>query len=116
MKKFLILFLTPVSVLENWMKTDPVVREETEKKMREEWVTWIEQHKGAIVEMPAGAGKTKRVTKDGTSDVKNEVMMYGVVQAESHEAASEMFVGHPHLGIPEASIEIMAINALTGMN
>jgi hypothetical protein len=41
-------------------------------------------------------------------------MLYAIVQAESHEAASKMFEDHPHLGIPQASIEIMEIHALPG--
>jgi hypothetical protein len=41
-------------------------------------------------------------------------MLYAVVQAESHEAASKMFEDHPHLRIPQASIEIMEISPLPG--
>jgi len=36
------------------------------------------------------------------------------VQADSHEAASQLFEDHPHLGIPSASIEVMEINPLPG--
>jgi hypothetical protein len=116
MQKFLVLFLTPVSVLEGWMNTPAEERKEMEGKMQKEWGEWLQNNKASIVDMPAGAGKTKRVTKEGVSDAKNDVMMYGVVQAASHEEAAKLFEGHPHLGIPEASIDIMTINALTGMN
>jgi hypothetical protein len=41
--------------------------------------------------------------------------LYAIVEAESHEAAANAFKNHPHLTIPQASIEIMAINPLQGM-
>ena len=38
-----------------------------------------------------------------------------IVDAESHDAAAKSFERHPHLQIPESSIEIMEIHALPGM-
>ena len=62
-----------------------------------------------------GAGKTKRVTKDGVTDVRNEIMMYSIVEAESPEAAVEMFKDHPHFTIPEGWIDVMPANKIPGM-
>jgi hypothetical protein len=42
-------------------------------------------------------------------------MLYAVVEAESHEAAVKTFEGHPHLQIPQSSIEVMEINPMHGM-
>ncbi|MFZ1987649.1 MAG: hypothetical protein WAV21_01275 [Minisyncoccia bacterium] len=114
MQKFLVLYLTPVSVLEAWSKTDPEERKVAEEKMKGEWQTWASTHAGMILET-AGAGKTKRVTKEGVMDAKNDIMLYSIVEAESHEAATKIFENHPHFGIPEASIEIMPMNPLPGM-
>ena len=52
-------------------------------------------------------GKTKRVTASGVSDTRNDIMLYSFVEAESHEAAANAFENHPHLQIPQASIEVM---------
>lgn len=112
--KFIALYKAPVSVLENWMQTDPEVRREAEKKMQSEWNAWMQKNAAQVIET-AGAGKTKLVTKDGIKDTKNDVMMYSLVEAESHDAAAKMFGGHPHLGIPEGTIEIMQANVLPGM-
>ena len=114
MKKFLVLFLMPVAGLEAWMKTDPEVRKVDEEKMRTDWNAWMTEHKDNVKET-LGAGKTKKVTKEGVADTKNNIMLYSIVEAPSHEEASAMFVGHPHLDIPDASIEIMQSNALSGM-
>lgn len=63
----------------------------------------------------AGVGKTKCITAQGTSDTKNDVMLYAIVEAESHEMPAKTFEGHLHLQIPQSSIEVMEIHPLSGM-
>jgi hypothetical protein len=111
MNKFLVMFLAPTSVIDGWMKTPQEEREVAEKKMKAEWNAWTEAHKDMIKETTA-AGKTKRVTSAGVADHRNELMLYSIVEAESHEAAAKAFEGHPHFGIPEASIEVVAIRPM----
>lgn len=41
-------------------------------------------------------------------------MLYAFAEAESHEAAARMFAQHPHLQIPNASIEVMEVRPMTG--
>jgi hypothetical protein len=70
---------------------------------------------GSIILATEAAGKTKRVTPSGVSDAKNEIMLYAFVEADSHEAATKAFENHPHLGIPGASIEVMAVRPVGAM-
>jgi len=56
--------------------------------------------------------KTKRITANGISETKNDICLYSFIEAESHEAAAKIFENHPHLQIPNASIEVMAIRAM----
>lgn len=112
MKKFLVLYLAPVAVLEEWMKKDEATRKREEETMKAQWDAWTEAHQSAIKET-AGAGKTTRVTSTGTTDVRNDIMLFSLIEAESSEAAAKLFEGHPHLEIPEASIEIMPANNLS---
>ncbi len=114
MKKFLVLYTMPIAGLEAWMQKPEEERKGMEEKMRADWVTWMRAHASALKET-GGAGKTKRVTATGIEDVKNNIMLYSMIEAPSHEEASQLFVGHPHLGIPEASIDIMPVNELPGM-
>jgi hypothetical protein len=114
MSKFLVLYKAPTSVLDEWMKKPAEERKEEEQKMQGEWNEWMSSHKDALLET-AGAGKTKSVTSSGISDVRNDIMLYSIVEAESHEAAAKMFEGHSHLQIPQSSIEVMAANPLPGM-
>lgn len=115
MSKFIVLYLFPTGGLDEWMKTDPEVRKVAEEKMQSEWNAWAKGVGSQLIET-RGAGKTKRVTLSGVEDIKNNIMLYSVVEAESHDAAAKLFEGHPHLQIPGGTIEIMAANPLPGMD
>ena len=115
MKKFLVTYLAPASVIDDWKKTEPKQRKEAEEKMQGDWKKWMGDHTKMFADKGAGVGKTKRVTSKGTTDARNDIMLYAIVDAESHEAAAKKFEGHPHLQIPQASIEVMEINPLPGM-
>jgi hypothetical protein len=115
MNRYLVLYLAPAHVLEEWKKTEPAKKKAAEDKMMQEWKAWMGSHAKLFSDPGAGVGKTKRVTAQGAADGKNDVMLYAIVSAESHDTAAKSFVGHPHLQIPEASIEIMEIHALPGM-
>ncbi|MES2225269.1 MAG: hypothetical protein V4480_00480 [Patescibacteria group bacterium] len=111
MEKFLVLYMAPASVIAEWMKTDPDTRKAAEEKMKGKWQEWMKKYEGQVIET-AGAGKDKRITSEGITDATNDVMMYSLVEAESQDAAATLFEGHPHLGIPQAWIEVMPANAL----
>ena len=115
MKRFLVTYLAPVSVIDDWKETPPEQRREAEAKMQGDWRRWMSDHAAMLADKGAGVGRTKRVTALGTADARNDIMLYAIVAAESHEAAASAFEGHPHLAIPQSSIEIMEIHALTGM-
>ena len=106
---------TGAAVMADWKKTDPAQRKEAETKMQGEWKKWMNDHSKMFADVGAGVGKTKLVTIEGTSDSKNDIMLYCIVEAESHETAAKSFEGHPHLQIPQSSIEIMEIHPLPGM-
>jgi hypothetical protein len=112
MSKFLVLYSAPVSVIDEWMKTPVEVRREAEAKMMQDWKNWMADHAKLFADKGAGVGKTKRVTSQGVADARNDIMLYAIVEAESHDAAAKAFEGHPHFGIPQASIEVMPLNPL----
>jgi hemolysin-activating ACP:hemolysin acyltransferase len=98
------------SAFDNYMKRFPSEeqRKANDRKGMEAWKKWVEGHSGAIVDMGAPLGRTKRVTKDGIADVRNNLGAYTVVQAESQEDAAKLFRDHPHFTIfPGDGVEIM---------
>lgn len=99
----------PHSGLDEWMKLPEDERKAQEVKMQSDWNAWMAEHTDVVTDT-AGVGKPKKVTESGVEDSRNDIMMYSFVEAESLEAAAEIFEGHPHFGIPGAWIEVMSIN------
>jgi hypothetical protein len=114
MKRFLVLYLVPASVMADWAKTDPATKQAEEQKMRAAWGKWMGDHAKMIISTEAG-GKTKRVTTSGVSDTRNDIVLCSFVEAQSHEAAAKAFEDHPHLQIPQSSIEVMYVRPMGGM-
>ncbi len=104
MKKFLALYLAPLSELKKI--SEPAQQEETGAGMNE-WTEWMKKNEDAMVDPGTPLGKTKTVTTAGISDTKNKIGGYSVVQAESHDSAAELFADNPHLKTRNASIEII---------
>lgn len=111
MKYFTALYMMPVAGLEEWMAKPEDERKEAETKMKAEWDAWLTAHTGSVLKT-IGLGKTMRVTAEGSTEIRNGLMLSSYVAAESLAAAAEVFKNHPHLTIPGASIEIMETNEL----
>ena len=99
--------------LDAWMQLPEEERKAQETQMQAEWNAWMASHKEVITET-AGVGKPKRITASGIEDSRNDIMMYSFIEAESLEAAADLFKNHPHFGIPGAWIEVMAVNKNIG--
>jgi hypothetical protein len=111
MKYFTALYQMPVEGLEGWMSKPEDERKDAETKMKGEWDAWLAEHKDSVLNTIA-LGKTKRVSASGVQDAKNGMMLSSYVQAESLDAAAEVFASHPHLQLPGATIEVMETNQL----
>jgi hypothetical protein len=71
---------------------------------------WDENHRDSIVFAGGPLGPTKRTTRDGISDAVNEMTVFVVVRAPSHEAAAKMFESHPHMTIfPCDAVDVMPL-------
>jgi hypothetical protein len=112
MAKYFAVYLAPVSTVERWIaSTTP----EQRKAVFDQRGKWMKDHAHAFSDMGASLGKTKRVTSDGISDAKNEMLGYSIVEASSHEAAAKLLKGHPNFQIPGTSIEVLEIMPMPGM-
>jgi hypothetical protein len=113
-QKFLVLYLIPSAVVAEWRKTEPTKRQAEEQKMHAAWEKWMAEH-GKMVISTEAAGKTKRVASTGISDTKNDIMLCSLVEAENLDTAAKAFENHPHLQIPQSSIEVMYVRPMDGM-
>ncbi len=66
-KKFIVMYLIPTAVMDDWKKIDPEKRKADEEKLMGEWSAWTKDHAKMILDTNAG-GKTKLVTASGVSD------------------------------------------------
>jgi hypothetical protein len=73
-------------------------------------MAWDEKHKDAIVYAGVPLGPTKRTSSAGVADVVNELTVFVVVRADSHEAAARLFEDHPHFTIfPCDGVDVMPL-------
>lgn len=72
---------------------------------------WDERHKDAIVYEGGPLGPTKRTSREGVAvDVVNELTVFVVVRAASHEEAARLFENHPHFTIfPCDGVDVMPL-------
>ena|SRR5688572_118916 len=93
-----------------WSRLKPTERAELEAKGMVAWGEWMARYADMIIDAGAPLGRTKRASADGISDTTNNLTAYVIIQAESHDAAAQMFHQHPHFAIfPGDSVEIMEI-------
>jgi len=83
--------------------------EEDKKKGMEEWGMWMKKHRADFADMGGPTGKNTQVTKEGSSEMSNDIGGYSVLQAESKEAAAALLADNPHFSMPSATVELMEI-------
>jgi hypothetical protein len=116
MKKYFALFSIPASVVDDWKKTTKAEdMKAASDKMMQEWGKWTKEHEKNLSDKGAPLGKTKRVTSQSISNIRNDLNWYSIVEADSHDAAARMFQDNPHLQIPGSAIEVMEIPPMAGM-
>lgn len=117
MKKFMAVYIGTATALEKFQQRfqDPEQCKAQEKAGIEAWRKWAGAHQESIVDIGTSLGKTKRISAQDISDIRNNLVAYTIVQAESHEAAAKLFENHPHFTIfPGDSVEVMECLPLPG--
>lgn len=108
MPRFMAVYTGTPDGMDKWNKLDEATRKAREAEGLQAWMKWGETHKDKIVFDGGPLGKTKRIGKDGISDIRNNLAGYIVVEAASHEEAARMFENHPHFTIfPGEAVEVM---------
>jgi hypothetical protein len=98
--------MAPAAAMQEMMKNSTP---EDMKKGMDKWNAWAETKQSSLKDLGSPLGKNKRVTKDGVSDVSNEVGGYSIVEADTHEDAAAIFADSPHFDIPGAYIEVLEV-------
>src|SRR5258708_12792780 len=106
MTKFLALYLGAPGA-------EPAARpnEETIAKGMAAWGNWMAQHASQVVDSGGPLGKTKKASKAGVSDTRNNVAGYIVIESESHYAAATLSHGPPPFP-PSSATPLTSLNRL----
>jgi hemolysin-activating ACP:hemolysin acyltransferase len=115
MKNFMAVYIGTAEAFTEWSKLDEAKRKAREQEGMKAWGDWMTTNQAIIVETGGPLGKTKRASKQGITDIKNNLAGYVVIRAESHDAAARLFLNHPHFAIfPGDSVEIMECLPIPG--
>jgi hypothetical protein len=109
MSKFMILYRAPASAMEQMANATPEQREAG----AEAWRAWANKVGYAIVDLGAPLAHTQHVGPGsaGTDGVSG----YSIISAGSADEVDTILEGHPHLTMPEFSIEVLEIVPIEDM-
>jgi hypothetical protein len=107
MKKFMLLYMSPVSAEENMANAGP--------DDMKPWMEWFGKVGSAMVDMGMPLSKGVNVTKDGSSEGTSHLVGYSIVQAADMDAAKALASDHPHLMQDGTSIEVVEVLPAPGM-
>jgi hypothetical protein len=110
MKRFLAVFTGSPSAMAQWETLPESERQKRQSAGILAWKKWATDNAGAIVEMGGPLSRTKLISKSGISDIRNQLGAFTMVQAQSQEAAAQLFLNHPHFTLfPGEGVEVMEV-------
>ena len=109
MSKFMVLYRSPASARDQMANATP----EQMKAGMEAWMQWAGKAGDAAVDLGAPLAPAAHAGS-GSSDA-GEISGYSIMQANSAEALGGVLDGHPHLGMPGNSIEVLEMLSMPGM-
>lgn len=100
MKKFLVLYRSNTSTSERMAKATA----EQTKTLMAAWRAWAQRSAASLVELGAPLAPPTVLKGSGAPGF---VGGFSIVQADSADAAKQIFDGHPHFETPGNSIELL---------
>ena len=108
MKNFMAIYTGTAAGRAEWERLSEAERNTRQAAGMRAWREWGTTHRDVIVDAGGPLGKTKRASKQGIADIRNNLAAYVIVQADSHQDAVRLFENHPHFSIfPGDGVEVM---------
>ena len=107
MKKFLVLYRSSASAMDQMAATTP----EQRKAEMEKWMAWGASAGAALADWGAPLGQSAVMRGSKGAD---QIGGYSILQAASIDAAQKLLDAHPHFGAPAATIELIEIMPMPG--
>lgn len=102
-------YTAPRAEIDRFMQQEPGSRQEEMRSENEKWERWAKQHRPNIVDRGTMFGANRHVTPQGAEDRRNELIGYSIVRADSYDAATKVFEGHPVFEVQGGSVELMRL-------
>ncbi len=108
MAYFLAVYTMRPEDLARFRSLPPQQQEEADRIGLPLWQAWEKRNAASIPDRGGMVGKTLRVTREGAAAATNPFCGYLVVEADSIEAAADLFRDHPHFTVfPGDGVDIM---------
>ena len=112
MAKFMILYSSSMSASDLMANATP---EQMQASMQD-WIKWHEKASTTFkVEFGLPLQAVNRVTNEGVTNSDSQVSGYSTAEGESKEALVELLKSHPHLNRPGASIDVLEMLSMPGL-
>ena len=111
MAKFMILYRSSTTAREQMANATP----EQMKAGMDAWMVWAGKAGDAVVDLGAPLAHASHVGSGPSAAGGEDIAGYSILQADSAEAVSGVLEGHPHLGMPGNSIEVLELLNMPGM-
>ena len=108
--KYMVLYNSTVSAGEQMANSSPQER----KAGMDAWMAWAAMAGDAVVDLGAPVEARRRLTAGSASTGTSPAAGYSVLQADSLDDLSDLLAKHPHLQMPDASIDVLEMLAMPG--
>lgn len=105
MTKFVVLYRSAVPAREQMAGA---TREQAQAGM-DAWMAWAAKAGDAIVDLGAPLAPAAQVGAGASPGHASNIAGFSVLQAESVDAVTAILDGHPHLEMPDSSIEVLEL-------
>lgn len=111
MARFMVLYRSQFSAEEQMANADPA---QAQAGM-EAWMTWAKEAGDAVVDLGMPLGKGRHLDGSQVAQSDSDVAGYSILQADSIDDVVKLLERHPHLMVPENSLDVLPILPMPGM-
>ncbi|HEY6592940.1 MAG TPA: hypothetical protein VI011_02350 [Asanoa sp.] len=110
MARFMVWYRSPFSAEEQMAKADPA---QAQAGM-DAWMAWAKEAGDAVVDLGMPLGKGRHLDGSRVAGGDSDAAGYSILQADSIDDVVRLLQRHPHLTVPENSVDVLPILPMPG--
>ena len=107
----MVLYRSPFSAEEQMTGADPA----QVKAGMDAWMTWAKEAGDAVVDLGTPLGRGRHLDGSQVASSDTDLAGYSILQAYSLDEVVKLLERHPHVKVPENSVEVLPMLAMPGM-